>query len=157
MGSVVDFTGDAIVNAANEGCLGGGGVDGAVTSRGGRALQSARQALPVVAGRSTRCKTGSAVATASGGLACKKKVIHAVGPNYSQGCNFSDMGQVKSFDSLLSSAYGSSVRVALTLSHDLGLCTTTTSLKLPSRWAGRTKGKSVLCGSVTKGRAAERK
>lgn len=46
-GSVVDFEGDAIVNAANEGGLGGGGVDGAINAVGGEALYQARKALPV--------------------------------------------------------------------------------------------------------------
>ena len=40
-GSVVDFSGDCIVNAANEGGLRGGGVDGAVTAAGGQALARA--------------------------------------------------------------------------------------------------------------------
>lgn len=56
-GSVVDFSGDAIVNAANCGGLGGGGVDGAVNSRGGPKLKEARRQLPVDE-NGDRIKTG---------------------------------------------------------------------------------------------------
>ena len=78
--SVVKFTGDAIVNAANEGCLGGGGIDGEVNRRGGETLEAARFALPVLeAGR--RCPTGDAKITVAGDLPCSK-VIHAVGPAF---------------------------------------------------------------------------
>jgi O-acetyl-ADP-ribose deacetylase len=48
--SVVKFTGDAIVNAANEGCLGGGGIDGRINDLGGDPLFSARKALPLLDG-----------------------------------------------------------------------------------------------------------
>jgi len=82
-GSVVGFRGDAIVNAANQGCQGGGGVDGAISSAGGPELAAARKALPIVPGRSagTRCLTGDAVITVGGRLRATH-CIHAVGPNY---------------------------------------------------------------------------
>lgn len=79
-GSVIDFTGTAIVNAANEGCMGGGGVDGAVTAAGGEALHQARIALPQIRPR-VRCNTGDAVTTIGGDLQAQY-CIHAVGPNY---------------------------------------------------------------------------
>ena len=81
-GSVVGFEGDAIVNAANEACQGGGGVDGAISAAGGVELAEARAELPVLPGtRGVRCLTGSAVITTGGQLAAIH-CIHAVGPNY---------------------------------------------------------------------------
>ena len=113
-GSVVNFEGDAIVNAANTGCLGGGGVDGAITSAGGPGMARERKALPLIAikGKSKslhRCATGDAKITTGGGLKAKR-CIHAVGPNY-----LMYQGLGKSFegaDKLLASAYGRSVAVA---------------------------------------------
>lgn len=90
-GSVVDFAyptnpqSSAIVNAANEGCLGGGGVDGAISHAGGPNLQEDRLALPLVNNsRTTRCPTGQAKITGPGdyGTLNVPYVIHAVGPNY---------------------------------------------------------------------------
>ena len=78
--SVVDFTGDAIVNAANEGCLGGGGIDGEINRRGGPTLEDARHELPVVE-NGKRCLTGDAKITVAGNLPCSK-VIHAVRPAF---------------------------------------------------------------------------
>ena len=72
---------DAIVNAANEGCLGGGGIDGRIGEMGGDALYDARRALPLIPGTSSRCLTGDATTTIAGDLPCDY-VIHAVGPNF---------------------------------------------------------------------------
>src|SRR5215467_14859228 len=80
-GDITRVTADAIVNAANAALAGGGGVDGAIHSRGGpeimRELDDIRQ-------RIGHCATGSAVATGAGKLAAKF-VFHAVGPVYRDG------------------------------------------------------------------------
>ena len=82
--SVLKFQGNAIVNAANSGCLGGGGIDGMVNDLGGNELFYARKALPVIPndqGYPIRCMTGDAKITTAGQLPCSK-VIHAVGPRF---------------------------------------------------------------------------
>ena len=72
---------DAIVNAANSSLMGGGGVDGAIHRRGGRAILDECQRL-----RETRypdgLPVGHAVATTAG-LLPARWVIHTVGPVYS--------------------------------------------------------------------------
>ena len=68
----------ALVNAANQECLGGGGIDGAISKAGGPALYHAREALPVV--DDIRCPTGQARLTISGAIKNTPFVIHAVGP-----------------------------------------------------------------------------
>jgi O-acetyl-ADP-ribose deacetylase (regulator of RNase III) len=71
---------DAIVNAANEGCLGGGGVDGAIHRAAGHELVEACTRLPEVAPH-VRCPMGSAVITPGFRLPARF-VIHAVGPRW---------------------------------------------------------------------------
>src|SRR5829696_9233267 len=100
-GDITEQEVDAVVNAANSSLMGGGGVDGAIHRRGGRAIRTACEEI-----RATRypegLPTGAAVATPAGNLPARW-VIHTVGPVYT-----------KSEDRphLLVSAYRSSLRVA---------------------------------------------
>lgn len=74
---------DAIVNAANETLLGGGGVDGAIHRAAGPGLLAACQALPEVA-PGVRCPTGEARITPGFALRARY-VIHTVGPVWHSG------------------------------------------------------------------------
>jgi O-acetyl-ADP-ribose deacetylase (regulator of RNase III) len=72
---------DAIVNAANTGLVGGGGVDGAIHRAGGPAIMAECDRIRIERGG---CPTGTAVATTAGRLAARF-VIHTAGPRWRGG------------------------------------------------------------------------
>ncbi|TVU47153.1 hypothetical protein EJB05_06740, partial [Eragrostis curvula] len=76
----VDGATDAIVNAANERMLGGGGVDGAIHRAAGPELVQACRNVPEVK-PGVRCPTGEARITPAFKLPVSR-IIHTVGPIY---------------------------------------------------------------------------
>jgi O-acetyl-ADP-ribose deacetylase (regulator of RNase III) len=79
-GDITRVAVDAIVNAANQRLLGGGGVDGAIHRAAGPELKQACALLPEVQ-PGVRCPTGEARLTPGFRLPARY-VIHAVGPVY---------------------------------------------------------------------------
>jgi O-acetyl-ADP-ribose deacetylase len=81
VGDITKIQVDAIVNAANSGLRGGGGVDGAIHRAGGSAIMRELEGIRASSGG---CPTGSAVVTGAGMLPAQY-VFHAVGPIYHDG------------------------------------------------------------------------
>ena len=99
-GDITTMNTDAIVNAANSGLMGGGGVDGAIHRAGGPAIL---EECKKIVSKQGRLPTGQAVIT-TGGKMKTGHVIHTVGPIWRGG----DQGEA----GLLSSAYHQSLNLA---------------------------------------------
>jgi len=100
MGDITQQETEAIVNAANSGLMGGGGVDGAIPRAGGPQILAECKEIRA---RQGTLPTGRAVIT-SGGRLKARYVIHTVGPVWS--------GGKRGEDELLRSAYRSSLTLA---------------------------------------------
>lgn len=82
-GDITTLAVDAIVNAANETLLGGGGVDGAIHRAAGPALLAECEQLPELR-PGVRCPTGEVRATDAYALPARH-VLHTVGPVWHDG------------------------------------------------------------------------
>jgi O-acetyl-ADP-ribose deacetylase (regulator of RNase III) len=101
LGDITEADVDAIVNAANPGLLGGGGVDGAIHRAAGPAVLAECRAI---VGRlpENRLPRGQAVATTAGRLPARW-IVHTPGPIWSASTDRS---------AVLRSCYAESLRVA---------------------------------------------
>lgn len=101
-GDITEQETDAIVNAANPGLMGGGGVDGAIHKKGGpdilKECKIIRKRYP------DGLPAGQAVITTGGALKAKK-VIHTVGPVWHGGNNNEPQ--------LLADSYNNSLKIAI--------------------------------------------
>ncbi|HZE80170.1 MAG TPA: O-acetyl-ADP-ribose deacetylase [Candidatus Polarisedimenticolia bacterium] len=119
MGDITDETTDAIVNAANSGLLGGGGVDGAIHASAGPSLLAECKKIREQRGP---LPPGQAVTTSGADLKARY-VIHTVGPVWQGGkvnepqilescyCNSIEQANIKSctsvsFPSISTGAFG---------------------------------------------------
>jgi O-acetyl-ADP-ribose deacetylase (regulator of RNase III) len=99
LGDIVQQQVDVVVNAANSGLMGGGGVDGAILRAGGDAQLSARRELR---DRIGSLPAGQAAASDAGDMKCRR-IVHVVGPVFSR---------TEDRSALLASCYSEALRVA---------------------------------------------
>ena len=99
-GDITKIKVDVIVNAANNGLVGGGGVDGAIHKAGGPAIMAA---CDIIRKERGGCPTGEAVITTAGKLPAQY-VVHTVGPIWKDGS--------ANEEKLLRNAYESTLRLA---------------------------------------------
>ena len=100
-GDITKLKIDAIVNAANNGLFGGGGVDGAIHRAGGEKID---EECKVIREKQGGCKTGEAVITTGGNLEANY-VIHTVGPVWN--------GEKNRPEEFLSNCYKNSLALAV--------------------------------------------
>jgi len=100
-GDITEADVDVIVNAANPGLLGGGGVDGAIHAAGGPAILDECRAVKARL-HEGRLPRGQAVATTAGRLPARW-VVHTAGPIWSASRDHS---------AVLRSCYAESLHVA---------------------------------------------
>lgn len=100
-GDITKLEVDAIVNAANSGLMGGGGVDGAIHRAGGPEIMEECESIRRKQGG---CPPGEAVITTAGKLP-SKRVIHTVGPVWH--------GGDKNESTILANAYRNSLLLAV--------------------------------------------
>lgn len=100
-GDITEFSGGAIVNAANPHLAGGGGVDGAIHRAGGPSIL---QECRLWVAENGLLPTGHAMVTGAGELECDL-VIHTVGPIWSE-------HDEESAHSLLAACYRNSLDMA---------------------------------------------
>lgn len=113
-GSVLDYHGDAIVNAANTGGITGFGVDEQINRAGGNELKEARKAFGGI-------PTGTCKSTTSFQHTSVKWIIHAVGPVLRE--NAMSKESLGEKMNQLTAAYKNSLIEASRLNcHDIGFC-----------------------------------
>jgi len=106
LGDITEHEADAVVNAANSGLRGGGGVDGAIHRAGGPAILAECEEILA---RQGRLPPGRAAITGAGRLPARR-VIHTVGPIWRGGGRGEREILESCYRSSLSLAAGSGLR-----------------------------------------------
>ena len=102
---------DAIVNAAHESLLGGGGVDGAIHRAAGPSLLEECQTMKEIE-PGIRCKIGQAYITKAGNLQAKH-VIHTVAPKFIGYKKENNYISINNIDNELENCYINPIKLAI--------------------------------------------